>query len=126
MSFPGTNGGRLPNVRVHYARAEDAGRDRPLRDSFDCVLARAVAPLRVLLELTVPFAREGGRVLAMKGAKASEEVADAQNAFAELQCSLREDVGAQGDATRILVIGKDAPTPTKYPRKPGIPGKRPL
>jgi 16S rRNA (guanine527-N7)-methyltransferase len=116
----------LDRVTVRCGRSEVAARDTSLRASFDYAIARALAPLPVLLELTVPFLREGGRLLAMKGARADEELETAKEAFTKLRCGL-EDIFFTGESgSRVLVIRKEAPTPDPYPRRTGIPAKRPL
>ena len=116
----------LENVTVRCDRSEIAARDASLRASFDYAIARALAPLPVLLELTVPFLCEGGRVLAMKGARAHEELSAAKDALTKLLCGLEEILESGESGSRILVIQKKAPTPDIYPRRTGIPTKRPL
>ena len=115
----------LDTVRVVSDRAETLGHDREThRDRYDVVTARAVGPLPVLLELTVPFARIGGLVLAIKGERAPEEVAAAKEALHQLHA-----VVAQTDRTptgRIVVIEKLRKTPRTYPRRPGEPKRAPI
>ncbi len=115
----------LSNVEVVQERAETLGQDHHrFRERFDAVLARAVGPLRVLLELTVPLAKVGGFVLAVKGQKAEEELAGAKAALHALhaahRCTLDTPTG------RIVVIEKARRTPRVYPRAPGEPKRRPL
>lgn len=119
----------LDNVRVVTARAEEAGRDPHHREQYDTVVARAVAPLDVLAELTVPLARVGGLVAAVKGSRAADEVAAAR--IAVERCG--GEIGAIAplslattDPLSVVVIWKRAATPAEYPRRPGIPAKRPL
>lgn len=115
----------LPNVRVVCARAETAAaRGSALRESFDIVTARAVAPLRVLLELTVPFARVGGTVLAIKGEKARQELDEAERAQRLLKVKLVDDI--EHPSGRVLIFRKNAPTELGYPRRSGEPKRRPL
>lgn len=115
----------LDNVRVVSERAEDAANHGSAhRAAYDVVTARAVGPLPVLLELTVPFAKVGGIVAAIKGERASEEI----EASAEALLALRSEVIDQqrtGTGTNVLVR-KNASTPKGYPRRPGEPKRRPL
>ncbi|MET0389646.1 MAG: 16S rRNA (guanine(527)-N(7))-methyltransferase RsmG [Polyangiales bacterium] len=115
----------LTNVHVDCRRAESAAAPgEPLRESFDVVTARAVAALPVLLELTVPFVRLGGRVLAVKGERASEELAAAQRAQHTLHVEL-ETSERQPSAT-VLIFVKRGTTPVHFPRRPGEPSRKPL
>jgi 16S rRNA (guanine527-N7)-methyltransferase len=115
------------DVRVVTARAEDAAHDAGLRGAFDLVVARAVAPLPVLLELTLPFARVGGRVAAAKGSRAAEELAASKNALAVLGArAVMMPLRVPGPPQQIIVAAKQRPTPDEYPRRPGVPKKQPL
>jgi len=120
----------LDNVSVVPGRAEEAGRDPELRESYDVVLARAVAPLSVLLELAVPFLRVGGLLATPKGSAAPREVAEAGNALAEMGSEIIETtplaVEAGRPVPRLILVRKVAPTAERYPRRTGIPKKRPL
>jgi len=117
----------LDDTPVLTARAEEAARDTNLREAFDLVLARAVAPLPALLELTLPFARVGGRVATPKGSRASEEVARAKNALSVLHAKLFTlPLNVPGPPQTLVVALKQASTPPEYPRRPGVPGKSPL
>jgi 16S rRNA (guanine527-N7)-methyltransferase len=120
----------LRGVRPIHARAEDAGRMAELRERFDLVLARAVARLNVLSEYTLPFARPGGAVVAMKGPEIAEEIAEAHSAIALLGGggpSAQVFTLPGTDLRRSLVtIPKVSPTPAAYPRKPGSAKKHPL
>ena len=117
----------LDDVDVLTGRAEDLARDPGLRERFDVVLARAVGKLPVLAELTLPFCRPGGVVVAVKGANVNDEVRQAENAIEAMGGRLRETrrVAAAG-GTAFVVLEKIGPTPEGYPRRPGIPAKRPL
>lgn len=110
-----------------HARAEDAGQSFAYRERYDVALARAVAPLNVLLELCLPFVRVGGVCVAYKGRAAEEEAAAAQKAAQTLGCTLRVQPVAASYGERALVIAtKTRPTPAQYPRKAGTPAKKPL
>ena len=115
----------LDNVTVVNARAEDLStKSGGFRDAADAVIARAVGPLQVLLELTVPFAKVGGVVIAIKGEKASKEVENAQLALHVLQAEVESL--EQTTTGRVLVIRKKNNTPQKYPRQPGEPKRNPI
>ncbi len=118
----------LENVTVHAHRAEDAGRG-PLRESADLVTARAVAALPELLEYTAPFARPGGWLVLPKGSGLSAELTAAANAMQVLGCALSATVPMRPEVSETLALAclqKVAPTPGGYPRRPGLPQKRPL
>ena len=120
----------LKNVRCIAERAETLGQDKAHRDQYDIVLTRALAPLRVLIELTVPLIHLYGYVIAYKGPEYISELSDAQNAITKLQAEsprvfqylLPEGMG---DRT-IIRITKKRVTPDVYPRRDGVPAKRPL
>lgn len=111
----------LPTLGVEAecitARAEEFAEKR--RESYDFATSRAVARLNILLELTAPFVRVGGAVLAMKGSAAREELAEAKNAIAKLGLKLEavEDFPVDGTAHSVIVLRKVKPTPAQYPRR---------
>ena len=111
----------LPTLGVEAecvtARAEEAVATR--RESYDLATSRAVARLNILLELTAPYVKVGGKVLAMKGSAAREELAEAKNAIARLGLRLERVVDFQvEDATHsVIVLEKVKPTPAQYPRR---------
>ena len=111
-------------------RAETLARCEDLRESFDFVVSRAVAPLSTLLELTLPFCRVGGKVVAQKIASYRNEPGDFRHALSELGGNFQQEVpvSVEGldEGRRLLLFQKTAPTPDRYPRRPGIPAKRPL
>lgn len=118
------------NAQAMHLRAEDAGRRDELREQFDLAAARAVASLNLLSEYLLPMVRVGGRMLAMKGPQAEEELAQAAFALEELggRADKVEDVTIPGRdwAHKLVWIDKVQPTPQKYPRKAGVPEKKPL
>ena len=120
----------LAGVEVIKRRAEELGRDAAHRERYDLALARAVAELPVLVEYALPFCRVGGLFVAQKGAEGDAEVRAAEGAIATLGGSLRRIVHLElphlAEPRSLVVIEKIAPTPEKYPRRPGIPRKRPL
>ena len=111
------------DLEVVAERAEIAGRG-DLREAFDLATCRALAPMPVLAELCLPLVRVGGRLLAMKG-----EVEDAARAIAALGGGDPVVIPAPSAARRrgvIVVVPKLSPTPAMYPRRPGVPSKRPI
>lgn len=120
----------LEDVTVLTGRAETLARCEILRESFDVVVARAVAPLSSLLELTLPFCRVGGRTVAQKISSYESEPGDYRRALSELGGVFLHEapvlVEALAQDRRLLLFEKTGPTPEKYPRRPGIPLKRPL
>ena len=99
------------------ARAEEAVADR--RESYDIATSRAVARLNILLELTAPYVKVGGAVLAMKGTAAQEELDEAKNAIKRLGLKLEKIQQFPVDSTAhsVIVLRKVAPTPSQYPRR---------
>lgn len=120
----------LANVRVLTMRAEEAGRAPDLRAAFAYATARAVAPLAVLAEYALPLLRVGGRLVAFKGANHAAEQAAASHALqllqAEAEAPLLFTLPQSGEQRALLSIRKCGETPEKYPRRPGMPAKRPL
>lgn len=120
----------LPGVTAHTGRAETLARQPDLRDSFDLALARGLARLPLLLEYALPFCRPGGKAIALKQGDLAPELTDAQ--FALTQLAARPaglypvTLPALPDHRVIAAFQKTAPTPQRYPRRPGIPAKRPL
>ncbi|MBE5808279.1 MAG: 16S rRNA (guanine(527)-N(7))-methyltransferase RsmG [Clostridiales bacterium] len=118
------------NAEAVHMRAEDAARTPNMRESFDVATARAVAPVNVLAELLLPFVRPGGAMLAFKGPGAQEELEDARFAIETLGggCVRLEQAGIPGRDWRhsLVLVEKAASTPEKYPRRAGMPEKRPL
>lgn len=104
-------------ARYITARAEEAVADR--REKYDIATSRAVARLNVLLELTAPYVRVGGFVLAMKGAAAQEELDEAKNAIRRLGLKLEQvaEFPIEDTAHKVIVLKKVAPTPKAFPRR---------
>ena len=99
------------------ARAEEAVATR--RERYDIATSRAVARLNILLELTAPYVKVGGKVLAMKGTAAEEELSEAKNAIKKLGLQVEKvaQFPMDGTAHTVIVLKKVAPTPTQYPRR---------
>ncbi len=120
---------RLDHVQVVNDRAERVGQQSKYRQKFDRVIARAVGPLNVMLEYTMPLAAVGGSVLAMKGRKAAEELEQAGDAIMILgggQIHVYQAMPGVWEDAVIVEIEKAQSTPRAYPRLPGVPKQSPL
>jgi len=120
----------LTNVYVHQGRAEDFGQNSEFRENFDVAFARAVAGLPVLLEYVLPFLKTEGIFIAQKGKKYSEEIDMSAYALNTLGGEILDikpvRLPYESSEKKLIVIKKISPTPVKYPRRNGIPLKRPL
>jgi len=120
----------LDQTTALHARAEEVAHQPAHRERYELVLARAVATLAELLELTLPFAALGGSVIVHKGAAAQQEVHDAAQAFSILGGVLDRIVPVElpgvTEERQLILVKKVARTPESYPRRPGMPHKRPL
>ena len=107
----------IQNARCITARAEEAVAD--CRETYDFATSRAVARLNILLELTAPYVKVGGAVLAMKGAAAKEELAECRNALKKLGLQLEavKEFTVDGASHPVIILRKIAPTPKAYPRR---------
>lgn len=119
----------LEGVHFYHGRAEDFAQDKSFRAQFDIVTARAVARMQVLSELTIPYLKVGGKLLALKASNAPEELTEAKNALNLLFSKVEDNISytlPNGDPRYITIVEKKKETPNKYPRKAGMPNKRPL
>ncbi len=120
----------LKGVVVEQIRAEEAGRRPELREQMQAVVARAVASLPVLLEYALPLCKPGGWFLSLKGPRVDEELASARLAAIQLGGrveSVYVPYGRPEQTKRVVVlVAKVGPTAEKYPRRAGVPAKRPL
>lgn len=117
------------NVKCLHMRAEEGGRRKKLRETFDVVTARAVKSLPVVAEWALPFVKEGGCFLAMKGPGADEELAAAQPLLALMHTELeskKECTLPTGETRCILCLRKRGPAPKTFPRKVGVAEKKPI
>ncbi len=120
----------LEGVVVHTGRVEVLGQKPGMRDSFDLALVRGVAKLPLLLEYALPFCRLSGKVVAWKHGDLEDELAGASHALEEVGGKLTGvyPVELEGltDNRVVVAFEKVALTPSRYPRRTGIPAKRPL
>ncbi|MCC8161169.1 MAG: 16S rRNA (guanine(527)-N(7))-methyltransferase RsmG [Oscillospiraceae bacterium] len=120
----------IDGVELVHSRAEDGGKNRAYRGQFDTVVSRAVANLTVLSEWCIPFLKQGGYFLALKGPLADEELKDARRAIKILGGRIEDVFNAEIPFTdlkhKIIIIKKVGQTPLKYPRKSGIAAKNPI
>ncbi|TRY23999.1 16S rRNA (guanine(527)-N(7))-methyltransferase RsmG [Brevibacillus sp. LEMMJ03] len=120
----------LDGVYPVHGRAEERGQEAAYRESFDLVVARAVARLNVLAEYCLPFARVGGHFIALKGADISPELNEAKKAIKTLGGKTKKvetfQLVEEAGERNIVIIEKVGATPKGYPRKPGTPAKKPL
>lgn len=126
----------INNVTAIHGRAEELGRKKHLRESFDVCVSRAVANMSTLSEYCLPFVKVGGCFIAYKGPDCEEELMSAENAIEKLGGSIarRENFASLGITEssgselehQLIFVLKNKPTMSKYPRKPGIPAKEPI
>lgn len=121
----------LTGVKVYHSRAETFGSLKSShREQFDLVIARAVAPLNILSEFCLPLVKVGGRMLAMKALDVKEELKASHTAIQILGGRIDKvntfKLPVSSDLRSIVVIKKQKRTPAKYPRRPGVPKRRPL
>lgn len=120
----------LEAVQVLTCRAEEAGRSPSHREAYDLALARAVAGLPTLVEYALPLVRPGGFFVAYKGREVEEEVSQAQTALdllgGRLSAICPVEVPGLEAPRHLVIIEKVSPTPERFPRRPGLPAKRPL
>ena len=121
---------KLKKITTIHGRAEDYAKPDLLRESFDLCVSRAVANLSSLTEICIPYVKVGGRFIAYKSEKASEELKAAQNAFHCLHIKNVNCISFQLSDTdyerNLIEITKEEKTPLKYPRKRGLPMKQPM
>lgn len=117
-------------IQIIHGRAEDYAQDKGYREQFDYAVSRAVAPLNVLLEYLVPYVKINGKVIALKGSSAEEEISESSNALKQLDTSICEnekvELPENSGERNILIMKKGKKTNKIYPRKAGTPKKKPL
>jgi len=120
----------LSDVEVIHARAEDLAHRPGYREGYDWAIARALAEMPTLVEYLLPLVRVRGAMLAQKGENAPAEVHSAEEAIRILGGRVRKlvpvDLHGLAETRYLVIVDKVAATPEKYPRRPGMPEKRPL
>ncbi len=121
---------KLEDIETIHGRAEDFGRDKKHREKYDIAIARAVAPLNILLEYLMPFVKTKGKCICMKGSNLQEEIENSNKAIKILKGKI-VDVNSfyipKTDIGRTIVeIEKQSNLEKEYPRKAGTPSKQPL
>jgi 16S rRNA (guanine527-N7)-methyltransferase len=120
----------LNDVSILGGRAEEMAHEPQYRETFDVVLSRAVAPLPSLVELTLPLCTVGGYTIAQKKGDVAQEVRESQKAIGLMGGRLREiktvNLAELDDDRCLVIIDKVSNTPARYPRRPGMPEKRPI
>jgi len=120
----------LTNVEVVWARAEELAKDRAFREGFDVAVARALGALDIVWECTLPFVKVGGLSIAYKGARVDEELEIGRQTAplvgGELKAVHKFKLPTTEINRALVVAEKTSSTPPRFPRRPGIPEKRPL
>ncbi len=120
---------KINQVQVIRGRAEEIGHHKDYREQYDVSASRAVAAMRVIIEYCLPLTQVGGMVFLWKGPRYEEEIEQSQNALQVLGGKVEDihlyKIGG-GRQRAIIQIRKIQPTPEKYPRRTGLPVKRPL
>ena len=121
---------KLNNIKAIHTRAEDMAKQKEYREQFDIATSRAVASLNVLLEYLLPFVKVGGKCICMKGSNIKEEINSSKKALEILGGKIEkiEEITLPNtDMKRnIIIVKKVKGTPSKYPRKAGMPTKNPI
>lgn len=121
---------KLNNIEVLHGRAEDYAKKEEFREQYDLCVSRAVANLSTLSEYCIPYVKVGGHFISYKSEKLTEELKSADRAINILGGRIKEQVEFQIPNSHIyrnlLVIYKEKETPANYPRKAGIPSKKPI
>ncbi|MFZ3172594.1 MAG: 16S rRNA (guanine(527)-N(7))-methyltransferase RsmG [Carboxydocellales bacterium] len=121
---------KLNDVSIIHGRAEELGNQKGQRENYDRVMSRAVARFAVLAEYCLPYVKVGGLFIALKGSNARGEVEEGQYALEELGGKLKVVVDyslpLSGDGRSLIVVEKFKQTPVKFPRKAGMPERKPL
>lgn len=120
----------LKDIITVHSRVEDCGRNKEVREKFDISIARAVAPLNVLLEYLIPLIKVKGICICMKSIKGKEEIEEAKKAFQVLNGTIKKNVEINLPETdikrNIIIVKKQKETNKIYPRKAGTPSKAPI
>lgn len=121
---------QLNKIETIHDRAEEMGRNENYREQYEVSVSRAVAPLNVLVEYLIPFVKVGGRSICMKGPKIEEELEQAKRAIEKLGGRIDKvdnfKLPNSEIERNIIIIEKVRNTPKEFPRKAGIPSKKPI
>ena len=120
----------LKDVEIIHARSEEAARNKKYREKFDLATARAVARLPIICEYCLPFVKDGGTFIALKGRQYEEEATQAQKAIKVLGGEISDIMPVKlpeiDDKRAVIYIKKIKSTPKTYPRKAGTPERNPI
>ncbi|MCI0856478.1 MAG: 16S rRNA (guanine(527)-N(7))-methyltransferase RsmG [Chloroflexi bacterium] len=118
----------IDDVVVIPRRSEETAHNPIHREQYNFAAAKALAPLSTLIELTLPFLVMGGVLIAPKGKDTDKEVAEADVALETLKGAIRHvgPIPLADNKQKVVLVDKDLPTPARFPRRPGMPAKRPL
>lgn len=121
---------KLEGIQVVSGRAEEIGQNPAMRETFDFAVTRAVSKLAVIAEYCLPLVKVGGTFVAYKGEKVEEELLPGEAAIGALGGAIEQIVEVKlpflGDRRTLIKVAKKGTTPAKYPRRIGVPAKRPL
>ena len=121
---------KLKNVDTIHGRAEEIGKNKRYRESFDISFSRAVANLSTLSEYLIPLVKIGGISISMKGAEIKEEIEKSKKAITLLGGNINKidffELPQSDIKRNLIIIEKERSTPAKFPRKPGLPAKEPI
>lgn len=120
----------LKKIEALHGRAEDYAKEKKFREQFDLCVSRAVSNLSTLSEYCIPYVKIGGHFISYKSEKLSEEKKDAEYAISVLGGEIEDQISFQipnSDINRnLLIVRKKKETPVNYPRKAGLPLKKPI
>lgn len=120
----------LSSINIVHARAEELGQDSNYREQFDLCVSRAVADISVLSEYCIPLVKKGGKFISYKAAGSEDEIAEGNDAIELLGGNVSDvsekNIPGSDIKRKFVIIDKVNPTPDKYPRRPGVPAKKPL
>ncbi len=121
---------KLKNVDTIHGRAEEIGKNKRYRESFDISFSRAVANLSTLSEYLIPLVKIGGISISMKGSEIKEEIEKSKKAITLLGGNINKidffELPQSDIKRNLIIIEKEKSTPAKFPRKPGLPSKEPI
>lgn len=120
----------IENVNAVAGRAEELGKNSSYREQYDLCVTRAVAEINLLSEYTLPFVKVGGKCIPYKSLQINDEIENGSKAISilggEIDRVVEIDINGTDLYRNLLLINKIESTPSKYPRRPGIPKKKPL